>query len=65
MANDARPGKWGKLALMNAAVAAWIVYDLAAPGEAPRQAVLIMEYLFLTASLIGLGGSLVMLMSRK
>ena len=27
MTNDARPGKWGKLALMNAAVAAWIVYD--------------------------------------
>jgi hypothetical protein len=54
---------WGKMALINAAVAAWIVYDLSTATEAPRQAVMIMQYVFLTFSLIGLAGSLFKLTS--
>jgi hypothetical protein len=61
--SDNQNGKWGKMALINAAVAAWIVYDLSTATEVPRQAVMIMQYVFLTFSLIGLAGSLFKLTS--
>jgi hypothetical protein len=63
--SDNQSGKWGKLALINAAVSAWIVYDLSTATEAPRQAVMVMQYAFLTLSLIGLAGSLFKLASEK
>ncbi len=50
---------------MTAAAAAWQIYDLATAIEAPRQAVMIMQYVFLTGALIGLAGSLVKLASQK
>jgi len=38
-------------------------YDLSTATEVPRQAVMIMQYVFLTFSLIGLAGSLFKLTS--
>jgi hypothetical protein len=61
--SDNQNGKWGKMALLNAAVAAWIVYDLSTATEAPRQAVMIMEYVFLAGALLGLAGALFKLTS--
>jgi hypothetical protein len=58
-------GKWGRMALLTAAVAAWTIYDLSTATEAPRQAVLIMHYVALTLALIGLAGSLFKLATQK
>jgi hypothetical protein len=56
-------GKWGKLALLCAAVAAWNVYDISSATETPRQAVMILQYFLLACALIGLAGALLKLMS--
>jgi hypothetical protein len=56
--------KWGKWALMNAGVAAWIVYDITTASEVPRQAVLILQYVLLACALLGLAGSVVKSMSE-
>jgi hypothetical protein len=56
--------KWGKWALINAAVAVWIVYDITTATEAPRQAVLILQYVLLACALLGLAGSVVKYMSE-
>jgi hypothetical protein len=58
-------GKWPKVMLMSAATAAWLVYDMASATEAPRQAVVILQYCLLACALIGLVGSLVMAASEK
>jgi hypothetical protein len=58
-------GKSPKAMLMSAATAAWLVYELATATEAPRQAVLILQYCLLAGALIGLVGSLVMAASEK
>ena len=64
-ANKDQSGKWARLALMTGAVSAYLIYELLAPGEAPRQTVLIMEYVFLAGMLIGLGYSVTMLIAPK
>ena len=56
--------KWGKWALINAAVAVWIVYDIATGTEAPRQAVLILQYVLLACALFGLAGSVAKYLSE-
>ena len=56
-------GKWGKLALLCAAVAAWNIYDISSATETPRQAVMVLQYFLLACALIGLAGALVKLMS--
>ena len=58
-------GKWVRVALMTAAVTAWQIYDLATAVEAPRQAVMIMQHVFLSGALIGLASSLIKLASQK
>ena len=58
-------GKWGLRALLCGAVAAWIIYDLSTATETPRQAVMIMEYVFLAGVLIGLIGAVIKLASPK
>jgi len=60
-----RTGRWTRLALMSGATTAVLMYELAAPGEAPRAAVLFMECVLLAGSVIGLGGALLMLMLGK
>jgi hypothetical protein len=56
--------KWGKWILINAAVAAWLVYDIATATETPRQAVMILQYVLLACALFGLAGSAVKYMSE-
>jgi hypothetical protein len=66
--NSTRKGKgtnWGLMALMNGAVAAWLIYDMATAAEEPSRAVAIMQYVFLAGTLIGLAGSLVKLLTRE
>ena len=58
--SDTRNRSWGRWILVNAAVSAWLIYDLSSAVEAPSQAVLILQYFLLTLSLIGLVGSIVM-----
>lgn len=61
--SDNQTGKWGRLALVNAAVAAWLVFDITTATEVPRQAVMLMQYAFLAGSLTGLAVSLFKLTS--
>ena len=56
--------KWGKWALINAAVAAWVVYDMTTATEVPRQAVMILQYVLLACALIGLAGSVAKCLSE-
>lgn len=58
-------GKYGRMALITAAVSAWLIYDMATATVVPRQAVTILQYVLLADALIGLAGSLVKLMSQK
>ncbi len=58
-------GNWPKLMLMSGAAAAWLLYDMATATEAPRQAVLVLQYCLLACALIGLVGSIVMAASKK
>jgi hypothetical protein len=50
---------------MSAATTAVLMYQLAAPGEGPRAAVLFLECVLLAGSVIGLGGALLMLILGK
>jgi hypothetical protein len=63
--SSGKSGNWGKLALMNGAVAAWLLYDISTATEEPSRAVVIMQYVFLAGASIGLAASLVKLMSAK
>ena len=58
-------GKWGKLALLNAAVAGWIIYDMTTATEAPRQALALLQYFLLACALVALVGSVVKLVSAR
>lgn len=57
--------KWGKFILINAAVAAWLIYDMASATETPRQAVMILQYVFLTGVVVGLVGATVKYLSAE
>jgi hypothetical protein len=63
--SETRKSNWGKLIIMNAAVAAWLIYDMATASEAPRQAVAILQYVLLPCALLGLTGSVVKYLSKK
>jgi hypothetical protein len=52
---------WGRTAAITAAVAAWQIYDMSTAVEAPRQALMLLQYFLLVCALIGCVGSLVML----
>jgi hypothetical protein len=52
---------WGRTAVLTAAVAAWQIYDMSTAVEAPRQALMLLQYFLLACALIGCVGSLVML----
>ena len=58
--SDGQNKNWVKWILINAAVSAWLIYDLSTAVEASSQAVLILQYFLLTLSLIGLVGSIAM-----
>jgi uncharacterized protein with GYD domain len=55
----------GRMALVSGAVAVWLIYDMATTTEAPRQAVVVLQYFLLACALSGLVASLVKFMSAK
>lgn len=63
--NEDGSGKWAKSALISAATAAWLIYDMATATEMPRQAVAALQYFLLACALIGLGGSVVKYTTSK
>jgi hypothetical protein len=63
--SDNQNGECGKLALVNAAVAGYLIYNMSTATEMPRQALLILQYFLLTCALIALAGSLVKLVSQN
>ena len=56
--------KWGKWILINAAVSAWLIYDIATATEAPRPALMILQYVLLACALFGLAGSVIKYVSE-
>ena len=63
--SDHKNGNTGKLALIFAAVSAWNIYDIMTATEVPRQAVMIMQYVFLAGTLLGLVMALIKFASGK
>jgi hypothetical protein len=57
--------RWPKIMLMSGLTSAWLLYDIAAATETPRQAVAILQYALLACALIGLVGSIVMAAAEK
>jgi hypothetical protein len=57
--------KWPKLTLMSGITSVWLLYEMATATEAPRRALVILQYGLLACALIGLVGSLVMLASEN
>jgi hypothetical protein len=62
---DDRSGRWMKTALISAATATWLIYDMATATEAPRQAVAIMQYVLLGLALLGLCGAMVQALPQR
>jgi hypothetical protein len=62
---ETQNSRWGRLALVDAAVAAWLIYDMTTTTEAPGRALMIRQYVFLVGLLIGLAGSLYKLTSQN
>ena len=54
----------GKIALMGALATALAIFNMLPGTEAPSQAVMIMQYVFLAGGLIALAGALFMYMSQ-
>ena len=52
-------GYWGKMALLNAGVASWLIYDMATATEAPSRALALLQYFLLALSSIALAGSII------
>ena len=52
-------GYWGKMALLNAGVASWLIYDMATATEAPSRALALLQYFLLALSSTALVGSVV------
>ena len=44
--------KWFPVMLMSGSTSAWLIYDMTAATEAPRQAVAILQYCLLACALI-------------
>ncbi len=63
--SDNQRGKSARLALIFAAASAWNIYDIMTETEAPRQAIMIMQYVFLAGTLLGLVGALIKLVASK
>jgi len=55
----------GKVVLVGAAATVLALINMSAGGEASSAAVRYLEYAFLTAGLIALGGGLVMMLTQK
>ena len=58
--SEARNRNWGLWALGNAAVSAWLIYDMSTAIEAPSLALAAMQYFLLALSLFAFVGSITM-----
>ena len=56
---------WGRWILVNGAVAAWTIYELASAVEAINPTVAFMDYSLLALSLAALAGSAYIFLSAK
>ncbi len=61
----AKEGNWGKIALLNGAVSAWLIYDMATATEAPSPALKILQYALVAGCLFGLAVALTKLAARR
>jgi hypothetical protein len=55
----------GKIILLGALATALAIFNLSSGGEAPSQAVLILEYIFLAGGLIALIGGVIMMAAQR
>lgn len=62
---EGRGGNPALTGLVSAAVAVWLIYDMATATETPRQAVAILQYILLAGALIGVGAAVVKAMSVR
>jgi hypothetical protein len=62
--SDGLNKNWGLWTLANAAVSAWLIYDMSTAVEAPSQALAILQYIVLGLSLFALVGSVAMYLTR-
>jgi hypothetical protein len=58
-------GYWGRWILVNGAVAAWTIFEVASAVEAVNPAVAFLDYSLLALSLAALAGSAYMFLSAK
>lgn len=58
-------GYWGRWILVNGAVAAWTIYELASAVEAINPIVAFLDYFLLALPLAALAGSAYMFLSAK
>lgn len=63
--SQTKDGNWGKIALLNGAVSAWLIYDMATATEAPSATLKILQYAILAGCLIGLVTALSKLAARR
>jgi hypothetical protein len=60
-AQQSGKGKWARTAVLTAAVAAWLIYDMATAVEAPSQALWLLQIFLLACAGVSCAGSLIML----
>ena len=60
-----QPMNPGTLVLLGAAAVVLAIINMSTGSEAPRQAVAILQYVFLACGLVGLVGGLIMMMSTQ
>jgi hypothetical protein len=63
--SDGANKNWGLWVLANAAVSAWLIYDISTTVEAPSRTLAIMQYIVLGMSLFALVGSAAMYITRR
>ena len=63
--SEKKPDNSGKIALLNGAVAAWLIYTIATAVEAPSPALKILQYALLAGCLLGLAIALKKLAARR
>ena len=60
-----QPMKPSTMALLGAGTVVLSIINMSTGGEAPRQAVAILQYAFLACGLVALAGGLIMMMSTQ
>lgn len=63
--NDDGNVKWIGVALVNAAIAAWLIYSIATSNEPPGETVTLLKYLLAAGCLFGAGRAVFKLMAKR